>query len=62
MNTSNKTNMPRFLLDWAMAKNNGHAAPSLERASTTFLLKDPTACVLTLRHYNDIICDLQDTA
>ena len=62
MNTSNTTNMPRFLLDWAMAKNNGHAAPSLERASTTFLLKDPTACVLTLRHYNDIICDLQDTA
>ena len=62
MITSNTTGMPQFLLDWAGVKNNGHSAPSLERASTTFLLKDPTACVLTLRHYNDITCDLQDTA
>ena len=62
MITTNKTGMPNYLLEWANGKNNEHRPPTFDSISTTQIIKDPTACVLLMRHSNEVEIDLQDTA
>lgn len=62
MITTNKTGMPDYIYDWASDKNNEHSLPNFDRVSTTFIFKDPTYCVLFIRHSSEATVDLQDTA